>query len=321
MSDIGFLQRFPALRTRDPDEVRHWLKPIFAVRRFDMPHGQRELDTILNHRRSGGIGLTYARYGASLSANLQQNDYFVQGFPISGAGEILWNRKELSVSTRSGGVVGGPGSEATFSYDSNFSHLIATFSPAALARKLSTMIGRPIDPPLRLEGNPAHLVGQYQLIQFLAGELDRIDGQLPAVALAEIEQAIIVAYLSAHTHNYSHRLNGEPLMIAPWQVRQAAEYIEQNWDQPITIEDLSNITQTSARSLFHLFKRTYGVSPMVFARRIRLRHARAMLSRPDMKTSVTSVGFLCGFSNLGHFARAYHGAFGELPSETLKAHR
>jgi len=29
------------------------------------------------------------------------------------------------------------------------------------------------------------------------------------------------------------------------------------------------------------------------------------------------VAFNCGFGNLGHFAREYREAFGELPSETL----
>lgn len=60
---------------------------------------------------------------------------------------------------------------------------------------------------------------------------------------------------------------------------------------------------------------------MVFVRQVRLRHAKAMLSHPTPETSVTSVGFLCGFSNLGHFARNYFEAFGEHPSQTLRSHR
>ena len=59
---------------------------------------------------------------------------------------------------------------------------------------------------------------------------------------------------------------------------------------------------------------------MVFARRIRLQRAKAILSDPTPETTVTSVGYSCGFSNLGNFARVYSDAFGELPSDTLKAH-
>lgn len=325
MPEVGFLHGFPAVRSGDPDQIGDWLKPVFAVRSFDMPRSGHRFDSVVNHHQSANIGLTYARYGAALSARLEQNECFLQGFPISGAGEVQWNRRTVSVSTSSGGIVGGPGSEARLCYDDAFSHLIVTFSPSVLARKLSTMIGRPIVPQLRLDsdpiGNRAHLAGQSRLIRFLAQELDQDDGPLPRVALEEIEQAIIVAYLVSHSHNYSHWLNGTPAPVAPWQVRSAAEYIEQNWDQPITIEALSQVTRTSTRSLFHLFRRTYGVSPMIFARRIRLQHARAMLSNPAPETTVTSVGFLCGFSNLGNFARVYFDAFGERPSDTLKSGR
>jgi transcriptional regulator GlxA family with amidase domain len=42
-----------------------------------------------------------------------------------------------------------------------------------------------------------------------------------------------------------------------------------------------------------------------------------MLTAPDLHTSVTGVAFACGFANLGHFAKEFHEAFGELPSEIL----
>lgn len=324
MSESGLLERYPALRSRDPDRIKAWLEPALAVRDFDMPRQDRQFDGVINHRQSDNLGLTYARYGAALSARLLQNDYFVYGFPISGAGTVQWNRQDVQVSATDGGIVGGPGSEARLAYDGVFSHLIITFSPIALARKLSAITGRPVVPALQLDGgpttNPDHLAGLRRLVFFLTEELDRGEGGLAPFAYEEIEQAIMVSFLATQSHNYSHWLHGGSPRIAPWQVRRAAEYIEQNWNRPITIEVLSDIAQTSARSLFHLFRRTYGVSPMVFARRIRLQRAKAMLSNPTPETTVTSVGYSCGFSNLGNFARAYSDAFGELPSGTLKAH-
>jgi transcriptional regulator GlxA family with amidase domain len=60
---------------------------------------------------------------------------------------------------------------------------------------------------------------------------------------------------------------------------------------------------------------------MEFAKSIRLKQARRLLQTPDETTSVTAVGFLCGFQNIGHFARDYQKAFGELPSSTLASAR
>jgi transcriptional regulator GlxA family with amidase domain len=50
---------------------------------------------------------------------------------------------------------------------------------------------------------------------------------------------------------------------------------------------------------------------------VRLKHAREMLAAPDLHTTVTGVAFACGFANLGHFAKEFCEAFGELPSAIL----
>ena len=121
--------------------------------------------------------------------------------------------------------------------------------------------------------------------------------------------------------NYSALLHGEPEAPAPWQVRVAEQFIEANWDQPITIEALVAATDVSARNIFYSFKASRGYSPMDFVKRVRLGHAWKKLSRPDAETSVTTVAFECGFGNPGHFARDYHDRFGERPSETLRRGR
>lgn len=102
---------------------------------------------------------------------------------------------------------------------------------------------------------------------------------------------------------------------APRQVRRAEEYIEAHWDQPITVEALAAATGAGAPSIFHFFKASRVYGPMVFVKRVRLRHARRMLMMPDK--SVTSLACDCGFANLGHFAKDYGKCFGEVPSETL----
>jgi transcriptional regulator GlxA family with amidase domain len=128
----------------------------------------------------------------------------------------------------------------------------------------------------------------------------------------------MVAFLCSNDNSHTHFLNQRPLQPAPWQVRQAEEYIEAHWDQPITVEALTVVTGASARSIFHFFKKSRGYSPMDFVRHRRLDHAKEMLTDPHKEQSVTDVAFACGFGNLGHFANYYQRKFGELPSETLR---
>ena len=140
---------------------------------------------------------------------------------------------------------------------------------------------------------------------------------LPPLVLRELEQTILVSFLSANRHTFSDLLEREPKDTLPSQVRLAEEFIEAHWDQAISIENLVETTGVGARAIFRAFQQSRGYSPMAFARMVRLRHAREMLGAGDPEASVTSVAFVCGFGNLGHFARDYRETFGERPSETL----
>jgi AraC-like DNA-binding protein len=319
------LSRFPALRTRDVDELRQRLSGLFSVWSMDLGRGaQRTFEGRLNHRQLENIGLTYARYGSALEVSLSQAGVYLQGFPVRGHGSFVVDGSEGDVS-RDHGIVGGPGADMRIKYSSDFEHLILRIGPQKMIKTLSGLIGRPVDPPLRMSSSvapvPETAAAQGRLVEFVVRELDRADAPLPNLVLAELEQALIVSYLNCNHHNYSHLLERSTRPVAPWQVRLAEEYIEQNWDQPVTVEALAFVADASVRSLFYSFKKSRGVSPMAFVRRVRLQHAKEMLVSARPETSVTSVASTCGFSNMGHFAKYYYAAFGEHPSATLRTAR
>jgi AraC-like DNA-binding protein len=319
------LRRFPAVRTRDADEFRQRMAGLFSVRSMDFGRGtSRTFAGHLNHRQLRDVGLVYARYGTPLEACLSQGDSYLEGFPIRGHGQYVLDGAE-GASSPNRGITFGPGTDLRLKYSADFEHLILRIAPQRLVRTLSRLIDRPIDLPLRMTSrdgpNPA-TAAQRRLVEFVVQELDRTDTPLPDLVLTELEQTLVLSYLNCNPHNYSHLLGESPARsAAPWQVRLAEQYIEQHWDQPMTIEALALATNSSVRSLFYSIRKSRGVSPMVFLRRVRLRHAREMLVKAGPEASVTSVAYACGFSNLGHFARYYHAAYGEHPSTTLKTAR
>jgi AraC-like DNA-binding protein len=316
------LAKFAVLRTRDPDELRERVAPLYAVSRLEAPGGKGGFRALLNHHQLQNVGLSYARYGAPVRATMSNTDFYAQGFGIRGRGEVVVEGRTFEVANNVGGT-GGPGSTAHLSYDAGVEHVFIRIKPEALIKKLSALLGGPVASPIKLRGEydrPA-LAAQYRFLNFVISELDRSDGGLPPLMMAEFEQALIVSYLCANLSNYSGQLNGEQPAVAPWQVRRAAEFIEANWDQPITIEALALITGTSARSLFASFRKSLGRSPMALVKQVRLQHAKEMLRLGGPGVSVTSVALDCGFSNLGHFAKDYYASFGELPSNTLKRNK
>ena len=317
------LSRFPAVRTHDPDEVRQRMAGLFSVRSMDFGRdASRTFEGHLNHRQLRDVGLVYARYGSPLEAYLSHGDSHIQGFPLRGQGQYVLDGTEGEAS-RNRGIIIGPGTDLRLKYSADFEHLILRIEPQRLVRTLSRLIDRPIDPPLRMAASASPATAAHRrLVEFVVRELDRTDAPLPDLVLTELEQTLVFSYLSCNPHNYSHLLGDNSVRsAAPWQVRLAEQYIEQHWDQPMTIEALALATNASVRSLFYSIRKSRGVSPMVFLRQVRLRHAKEMLANARPETSVTSVAYACGFSNLGHFARYYHAAFGEHPSATLKAAR
>jgi AraC-like DNA-binding protein len=208
-------------------------------------------------------------------------------------------------------------------YRAGFEHVFLKIPPEALNRKLAALLGNPTSAPLKLRGeyDKSALAAQFRFLCFVVSELDRSEDALPALLLAEYDQALIVAYLCANLSNYSDRLNAAGPSVAPWQVARAIEYIEAHWDQPITIEALAAVTESSGRSLFATFRKSRGCSPMAFVRHFRLLRAKEILSFAAPETSVSSVASRCGFESPGHFAKKYSNLFGELPSETLKRGR
>jgi len=315
------LQRFQVVDTRDPDEFaaglgrllgRVWLEPLGRNARI---HWR------MSYLPLGEVGIYHGEYDTGFRARFPDfNSFAGSPAPLKGAGAHDVGGTEVTVS-KGHGVILSPGT-ATLHYGAQFEHLSMTVRPAALTTKLAAIVG---DLRLgRLRFDPAVVASAAQskrlerLIRFVAAEFDASSSPMPPIMQSELQQAMMTSFLLANANNYSGLLLGEPEAAAPWQVRRAEQFIEANWDQPITIEALAAATNVSARSLFSSFKAGRGYSPMDFVKRVRLRRARQKLSNPDAETSVTAVAFKCGFGNTGHFATDYRNQFGERPSETLR---
>lgn len=107
----------------------------------------------------------------------------------------------------------------------------------------------------------------------------------------------------------------------PWQVRRTEQFVNANWNQPITIDSIAQAVGASPRAIFSAFAQSRGYSPMDYTKRVRLEHAQAMLSEAGSKQSIAEIARACGFGNAGHFAADYQRTFGERPSETRRRSR
>ncbi len=314
------LRGFPIVDTHSRDEMRDALINVYGAIDFDARRDQERFRGVGNVFRGKHFDLCYCHYSADASATFTANELVKQPFGLSGSGSVTFGAAQLNVGVNQGGVIPA-GIDVTCNFAGNFSQLVLRLSVTSIHRKLAAMIGRPIgkDIVFSTSATPQN-PGQAQLrriVEFLVSEIDREEAVFPELALADFEQMIMVSFLAANDHNFSHLLRGKLPSAGPWQVRIVEEYIEANWSRPITIEALAEATGVGVRSIFKTFKEARGYSPMAFLKRIRLEQARRMLRMPDDSTSVTAIALYCGFNNSGHFAREYREAFDELPSATL----
>jgi len=101
-------------------------------------------------------------------------------------------------------------------------------------------------------------------------------------------------------------------------VARALDYIDAHLTDELTLTDLIHASGVSARTLQYGFIEQFGVGPITYLKRLRMRCVHdALRKAPPGSCMVGNVAAQWGFFNGSTFARTYRQMFGELPSETL----
>jgi AraC-like DNA-binding protein len=306
-------------RTSDPEEFRRALLTRYGATKAEIKRSEGLMSRgSLVQLQS--IGLIYGQGSATASADFPEAERVRLFSTLSGKGHTAVGKHAIALDADQCCIV-SPGQKVTLASDGSHEFFNLRIDSAAFERKLACLLGaRPtgkLEFEYAINRNSSRFRQLWRLIRFFAEQIDSVSEPLPPLLLHELEQTILVGFLTANRHTFSDLLERDPADTLPCHVRRAEEFIEAHWDQAVTIEKLVEATGIGARAMFRAFQQTRGYSPMAFAKMVRMRQARKMLAAPDTKTSVTSVAFVCGFGNLGHFARDYRHAFGERPSATL----
>ena len=99
------------------------------------------------------------------------------------------------------------------------------------------------------------------------------------------------------------------------QINQIVAYINNHYNEDLSLESLSSKFYLSKYYLSHKFKQFTGLSLYQFILKKRLTIARNMLMRGK---SVTETYTECGFNDYSNFLKAFKQEFGEKPSQYLK---
>ncbi len=134
------------------------------------------------------------------------------------------------------------------------------------------------------------------------GELAELQNSTDAyigLSMSEVLNRILtrLAILSQHDHpsfsTLSHRA----------EIEQAVSYIRQNYNKPLTVDELAPISSLSKYYFIKVFRKITGTTPYRFLNTVRINQAKRMLLETDL--SINEIASAIGFSDVKNFISAF----------------
>ena len=94
------------------------------------------------------------------------------------------------------------------------------------------------------------------------------------------------------------------------------QYIEQNFHQPITLEELAKLSDMSVTNFRREWKKIYSEAPLQYRDSIRLYYAKEYLNSGYY--TVSEIAEKCGFDDVSYFVRFFKKQTGLTPGEFKK---
>jgi AraC-like DNA-binding protein/mannose-6-phosphate isomerase-like protein (cupin superfamily) len=153
----------------------------------------------------------------------------------------------------------------------------------------------------------ADFARMLELVQRMEAELEKQGEEARVAVFAYF--LLLLTLLRRHAQPWAD--GGSTVPAA--RVSRAFDYIEKNFAERITLDELAAACHVSRRHFFRLFEQAVGVAPMEYLKKVRLQKAAEMLLTSD--ANVTEVAFACGFNDSNYFSSLYHREFGVPPSQ------
>lgn len=269
------LDQFPLVRAHHVEGAREALSAVYSNNMRLEPLARNGIvDITINSCQLQQTGLNYTGYGSGVRVNFCGSKFVTLSFPIKGHAETVIGGAERVLGPERGLITPAERAFAA-TVNADYQHVVLRMDPKALGDKLAALVGAPIEGPLQFDPLLEFSGAQAKLLRdnffFLVEMVGKAAVPVPKLLQTEFEQAVMVMFLYASRHRCSHLLEEEALDVTPAEVRRAEDYIEANWREPLTLEDLAAVTGASVLSLVRSFKRYRGYTPMQFVKMVRRR--------------------------------------------------
>ena len=101
--------------------------------------------------------------------------------------------------------------------------------------------------------------------------------------------------------------------MSDYYIKEAMNYIEQNFQNNISIEDIATVCGINRSYLGKIFRNSIGRSPQEFLMNYRMVKATELLKLTSL--SIADISSAVGYENQLHFSRAFKNIYGVSPRE------
>ncbi|WP_264558868.1 AraC family transcriptional regulator [Flavobacterium sp. N2270] len=130
-------------------------------------------------------------------------------------------------------------------------------------------------------------------------------------ALADLTlQELIIRIIQTQT---TKRFENEQYIDSNSPITPSIEFIRNNIHESINLKELSDKACMSTTSFYRYFKRELGMSPIEFILNEKIKHAKKLLSNPNI--NVSEVSYATGFEDSNYFIRLFKKYEGVTPKQ------
>jgi transcriptional regulator GlxA family with amidase domain len=221
------------------------------------------------------------------------------------------NVRTLVDRCRAAPVWGGVGAGVLWLADAGVLNGARTALPWALYPDVDSLADQALFTPnlYELDGNRLSCCGGAASIDFALTLIDIIFG---ADLQAKVKETLCVDRVRGPEERQRVALQARFGMLQP-KLTEAVTLMETNLEEPLSTDEIAQLSGLSRRQLERLFKQYLGSLPSRYYLELRLQRARQLLL--DTNYSIVQVGLMCGFSSGSHFSTAFGALFGNTPRQ------
>lgn len=120
-------------------------------------------------------------------------------------------------------------------------------------------------------------------------------------------------FIDALMQSSSTRVSAQENQLKDFYIQEAVNYIEQNYQRNLTVEEVADACRLNRSYFSKLFKDNVGCPPQEFLIRVRLAKAAELMCSSN--APISEIAVRCGYSNQFHFSRAFKKHYGVPPQK------